>query len=254
MFRKTIITLIALLSSVAAFATDTTAKPARYIVQADSVVIAKRAVIAVKGEITHELDIINAVGAMLSAEQYGRLAKDSRLKIQLDRAAGVAAARLLSSVNLSRAVKVGDGPSTFMSTVVGASNLHRKGIIGTGVTVAVVDTGYYEIDDISKAPDGSRRILAQYDAISGQMLSTRIGGTTAPDMNGHGSHVTSIIVDSERDQDGNYLGVARREPRCRQGVRQRRQWFLPRRHSRPGLDPEESQQVRDSCCEHVLQR
>ena len=66
MFRTTIITLIALLSSVAASATDTsdtTAVPASYIVQADSVVIAKQAVIAVDGEITHELGIINAVGA-----------------------------------------------------------------------------------------------------------------------------------------------------------------------------------------------
>jgi len=107
------------LSSVAASATDTsdtTAVPASYIVQADSVVIAKQAVIAVDGEITHEFGIINAVGALLSAEQYGRLAKDGRLKIQRDRSAGVAAARLLRSVNLSRIAKVGDGPSTFMST------------------------------------------------------------------------------------------------------------------------------------------
>ncbi len=202
MFRKTIITLIALLSSVAVLAADQSepaVATASYIVQADSIAIAKDAVIAVDGKVTHELGIINAVGALLSAEQFGELSRNSRLKIQRDRSAGVAAATLLSSTNLAKSESVGAGPSTFMSTVVGASELHLKGIIGTGVTVAVVDTGYYETDDVSKGPDGSRRILAQYDAISGAMISTSAGGT-APDMNGHGSHVTSIISNSERDR------------------------------------------------------
>ena len=187
MFRTTVITLIALLSSVAAFATDTsdtTAVPASYIVQADSVVIAKQAVIAVDGEITHELDIINAVGALLSAEQYGRLAKDSRLKIQRDWSAGVAGTTLLRSVDLSKTAAVGDGPSTFMSTVVGASLLHRKGIIGTGVTVAVVDTGYFEIDDISKAPDGSRRARTSFPSKRSTATAMVVTSTSFADWTG----------------------------------------------------------------------
>ena len=114
---------MALLCSVATSAADRP-KPAvvttSYIVQADSILIAKNAVMAVDGEITHELGIINAVGALLSAEQVGELSRNSRLRIQRDRSAGVAAATLLSSTNLAKSASTGAGPSTFMSTIVGA--------------------------------------------------------------------------------------------------------------------------------------
>ncbi len=210
MLRTALITFIAILASAtvcAAEQPEPTVATASYIVQADSYLVAKKAVIGVGGAVSHELRIINAVGATLSVVQLVELSKDSRLKIQKDRSAGVAAATLLSSTNLSRTTNAGDGPSSYLSTIVGAADIHRKGITGKGVTVAVVDTGYYETEDISKDPDGSRRVLAQYDAIAGQVVSIS-AASGAPDANGHGSHVTSIIANSERDQNGNYLGVA----------------------------------------------
>ncbi|MGI9204015.1 MAG: hypothetical protein ACR2Q3_08390, partial [Woeseiaceae bacterium] len=151
------------------------ADAASYIVQAPSLEIAIDAVHAVGGEVTHELGIINSVGATLSSEQLGVLSKDSRLKIQKDRRAGVADASLSVSPGITPASPVyenslryivpGTGPRTFYPTLVNANEIQHKGILGSGVTVAVVDTGYYDTDDISKGPDGNRRILAQYDAI-----------------------------------------------------------------------------------------
>ncbi|MGI9234454.1 MAG: hypothetical protein ACR2RD_12535, partial [Woeseiaceae bacterium] len=94
MFHKALITLIALLATAAVFAAEKpeqTAAITSYIVQAETYLVAKEAVISVGGKITHELGIINAVGASLSVVQAGELSKDSRLKIQRDRSAGVAA-------------------------------------------------------------------------------------------------------------------------------------------------------------------
>ncbi|MGB5492074.1 MAG: hypothetical protein WBM76_14710, partial [Woeseiaceae bacterium] len=139
MLRTTLITVLAILASAAVFAAEPsqpTTETASYIVQADHYAVAKSAVVGVGGSITHELRIINAGGASLSVTQAGELSKDSRLKIQKDRSAGVANATLLSSFDASNDndAKAGKGPTTYMSYLVGASDLHRKGIIGQGIT------------------------------------------------------------------------------------------------------------------------
>lgn len=93
---------------------------ARYLIQAESLEIAKQAVEAIGGDVTHELGIINAVGATLSSEQLSHLNKDTRLHIEADRKAGVAS-------------------SPIYPTLSGAADLHGLGITGHGVTVAVVE-------------------------------------------------------------------------------------------------------------------
>jgi hypothetical protein len=109
MNRKSLITFVSIFSFVAAIgavqyssqssdapveisnttASNTTAMSTSYIVQAESLDVAKDAVEAIGGEITHELGIIHAVGAILSAEQLAQLAKNADLKIQKDRSAAV---------------------------------------------------------------------------------------------------------------------------------------------------------------------
>jgi serine protease AprX len=208
MDRKSVYSFIAVLSIVFAIGaiqyespssestvevSSTTMESASYIVQAESLEIAKRAVETIGAEITHELGIINAVGATLSSAQLTELSKDSRLRIQADRDAGVA----------------GPAPSTMYPTLSAAADLHNQGIDGLGVTVAVIDSGFWEKGEISKDPYGNLRVLAQYDAIEGNIIHADDEGKhESTDEYGHGSHITSIILDRKTDSDGDYMSIA----------------------------------------------
>jgi serine protease AprX len=171
---------------------STSITSARYIVQADSLEIARQAVEALGADITHELGIINAVGVTLSPEQFGELSKDSRLRIEEDRKAGVSSS----------------APSTFYPMLSGAADLHDQGITGHGVTVAVVDSGFWETDEVSEDTSGHQRVLAQYDAIAGTRLKPADGKQESTDEFGHGSHITSIILNSETDANGDFVSIA----------------------------------------------
>jgi len=57
-------------------------------------------------------------------------------------------------------------PDTSYASLVNASALHSQGITGAGVTVAVVDTGYWSHPALNNTPTGSNRLLAQYNAIT----------------------------------------------------------------------------------------
>ena len=90
---------------------------------------------------------------------------------------------------------------TFFSAHVDADALHDLGIDGSGVTVAVIDSGFWAHPAILKNANGQARVLAEYDAILDQF-----GG--AIDDNGHGSHVSSLIVSNRRSQQGKFNGLA----------------------------------------------
>ena len=66
-------------------------------------------------------------------------------------------------------------PETHYPGLIGADTLHAQGIDGTGVTVAVLDTGHFSHPALDKNPQGQTRVLAQYDAIADQIRSA---GTT----------------------------------------------------------------------------
>ncbi len=74
------------------------------------------------------------------------------------------------------------------STVAGADLLHRHGITGDGVTVAVLDSGLWNDPRLTEDTRGQPRVLASYDAIAGEEVDT------AFDESGHGSHMTSILA------------------------------------------------------------
>ncbi len=82
-----------------------------------------------------------------------------------------------------------DGDS-YYSTVAGADLLHRHGITGAGVTVAVLDSGLWDDPRLTHDTQGEPRVLASYDAIAGEEV------TVAFDESGHGSHMTSILAQS----------------------------------------------------------
>ena len=78
--------------------------------------------------------------------------------------------------------------------LVHAEDAHRMGIKGTGVTVAVMDTG------ISDHPDFSHRILDFVDFTAGR--------SGMYDDNGHGTHVCGIIGGTGFASRGRYMGIA----------------------------------------------
>ncbi len=92
------------------------------------------------------------------------------------------------------------------SVLVEADMVHDQGITGRFNTVAVLDTGYWPHAALDYNSAGYRRVKVQYNAIRGQVDT--INGAVRTEENGHGSHVTSVIMNRERNLNNRYIGVA----------------------------------------------
>ena len=90
----------------------------------------------------------------------------------------------------------------YYNTVAQVDPLHLQGIRGQGVTVAVIDSGLWEHPALMRDTDGKPRVLARYDAIADT------AGSEVVDESGHGTHMASIIANSERTtRDGRPTGT-----------------------------------------------
>ncbi len=95
----------------------------------------------------------------------------------------------------------------YYNSVIGVDALHRNGVTGRGVTVAVIDSGLWDDPALTLDTSGKPRVLARYDAISDTT------GADVFDASGHGTHMTSVIAHSGPTtyggvQTGAYKGVA----------------------------------------------
>src|SRR5581483_10627582 len=163
-----------------------------YLVQGPSYSVAREAVSAAAGRITHELPIINAVAADLTTMELAALRGDARLKITPNR-----------STQVSSDIATAQEVQPYIVERTNASLLHSQGITGAGVTIAFLDTGWWSQHATQNNTAGKNVVLQGYDAIGNTQ------GVGAPsDHYGHGTHVLSIATNSAVAQDGTFIGMA----------------------------------------------
>ena len=95
----------------------------------------------------------------------------------------------------------------FYAHLAGASALHLLGVTGKGITVAIMDSGLWEHDQLALDTHGKPRIIGRYDAI------TDIAGKETFDESGHGTHMASVATNSgavthNGEATGTFKGIA----------------------------------------------
>jgi serine protease AprX len=148
-------------------------------------VIATKAVhlrAAAHGHVSRDLTVANAVVAQVTPAQFAALRAEPGLVVTPD-----------ASVTVADGNFDGRDPSAVFPRTTGATQL-PKGIDGSGVTVAVLDTG------ISKLPDFGKRLIAGVD-LSGE-------GNAFQDSYGHGTFVAGLIAGDGNSSKGAYKGEA----------------------------------------------
>jgi len=168
-----------------------------YIIQAANTALAVQLVQAHGGEITSTLDIIHGVAADLTTSELAALKLEE----------GIIAITPNGDVNSSDDKKPGDKikekdtPSTDYPNVVGANLVWERDITGSGISVAVLDTGIANLPQLIRGTNNKPgRIVAWKDFIDKSKKPI--------DPNGHGSHVAGIIANSQVGADGEWNGVA----------------------------------------------
>src|SRR2546421_4226972 len=159
-----------------------------YIVQAESVEVARSAVVHVGGVVTGELSIIRAVGAALDDQELEAL-----------RASDVPRLRIFEDAPVQASSN--GPPETNYPSEAAASNLHLGGVTGRGVTVAVLDSGVWSnLGPLQTTPYQTPHVLAQYDVILARQQPTynqtaawQNYSQSINDLFGHGTHISSII-------------------------------------------------------------
>src|SRR6267154_2418071 len=172
-----------------------------YIVQSRGTQSAVRIVKRVGGRITHELPIIHGVSAMLTPAQAARLRQLGTVELFAD---STVMTEDHEGSSYSRTSSSGSGggysspivPNQDARVEIGADRLGAQGFNGTGVTVAVLDSGLPP-SWVQYAQSNNMGLVA-YSA----------DGSPFQDRSGHGSHVTTIVANPIRSANGQPLGIA----------------------------------------------
>src|SRR5579864_1960539 len=137
--------------------------------------------IAAKGEVKHVFGRIRAVHASLPLREIQKLEADpSVVYISPDR-----------KVTLQG---WGWGPLDMVASTVNATTAWRSGLDGTGVGVAIIDSGITQKDDLMGINNSGSRIVYSQSFVPGQ---------DATDLYGHGTHVAGIAGGNGTDSSGN---------------------------------------------------
>jgi serine protease AprX len=167
----------------------------RVIVQkADDSNRAEQLVERLGGQVLRDLGLINAFAALLPADQV----------VDLARLQAVAAISLDAPVvsTASKEIKTVDTPTrNYYLETTNAYQAWKLGYDGTGITVAVIDSGITPDADFGgdEWTPGSHLLLREFFSPN---------ATTKEDETGHGTHVAGIIAGAGADSKGMYMGVA----------------------------------------------
>jgi subtilisin family serine protease len=187
-------------SSVASIAAPSQAS---YIIQGPSQARLVELVARYGGAITSTLEIIKGVAATLPAGAAERLRTEPGItnvtpnaQVGVSDKATPAEAPAKGKLADARAI-----PNTDYPNVTGATVAWQKGVTGSGVSVAVLDTGIALSDGLIKDADGkTTKVVAWKDFVKKMPIPI--------DPNGHGTHVAAIIANSQKGPDGDYNGMA----------------------------------------------
>jgi serine protease AprX len=163
-----------------------------FIIQGGSAGQVAQLVEAYGGSVTANLEVINGVSALLSPTVATRLLKEPAI----------------NAISPNSAVRVADKggiypiPETEYPQVVGADFTWDQGDYGSGIAVAIIDTGLAQHAGIFKNLEGKpkNRITAWVDFVEGR--------PTPHDPNGHGTHIAGIIANTQMNSKGEWNGIA----------------------------------------------
>jgi len=155
------------------------------------------------GKVSSNLHIIQGVAAWLTPDQFealsrhpGILAISPNATVSLT---GIGAdAAIMNKFTSPKSV---DQIQTNYPDVVGADVVWTEGVTGDGVTVAVIDSGLENLDGIQEDIYGNKeRLLAWVDFVQDK--------EKPKDKNGHGTHISGIIANTQMGSDGEWNGIA----------------------------------------------
>ena len=154
---------------------------------------------SVGGKVSRELRIINGLGAVMGPAAADALERDARVRAVSVNAPVRASGYSISSPSLLQ---------TSFDQSVRAEKAWGKGVTGSGVGVAVVDTGIAGgLPDFRRSSSDSRsRVIAS--------VVVNPNARNAGDSYGHGTHVAGLIAGNGNNRsnwdsrDGDYVGTA----------------------------------------------
>jgi serine protease AprX len=172
--------------------------PRLFIVQAASSDEAAAATTRATGRISRRLGIIGAVSAWLDPTALQAISRDPAIRaVYPDQVVYPA-----FDVSAISAQKPTMEPIEAPAVALNAVPLHQQNIIGSGVTVAVVDTGLAPLDAKNwvRTADGSLMIAGNKPADGFVVFRDFVGptGDDSSDPNGHGTHVIGSIANNRQ--------------------------------------------------------
>jgi serine protease AprX len=179
------------------------------IVQGESVDQSAQAVANYGGAVTSRLDVIDGVGALVPAQTLDRLKAEPGIKVTLNIGVNETGDNKpddqkkddQKNQDGASSEYLGPAPATDYPEVVGADLAWQKGVTGKNITVAVVDTGMAMLPGILFDSSGRKpRIIGWKDFVDNSPLPI--------DPNGHGTHITGVIANSQKGPDDHWDGMA----------------------------------------------
>ncbi len=105
---------------------------------------------------------------------------------------------------MKKVVLLSKAPDTFYPTIVNANLAHDRLITGAGLTVAIIDTGINQFKFIEHTATLGDRAVYTHSVIGEADINGNVEDDTlfidVEDVNGHGTHIASIIANSAKTQ------------------------------------------------------